>query len=337
VRLSGPDGQVFVYFRDGDSVVVRNCGRDNPGVNQRTDCRGAENRVPVAQFREQLRYVFSVSLTTLDNARAQLGVSDDSGFSIKKFKELIDRVLDRMIGDSSTMRFSASKHPDDAIYTMLTTQYDPSKIECGTDKLTRNPDGSVPALPASPEERGTWLEIFIPEAIAQTTPPITVDQRITDCARRAVSSSRTSRSGARWNLVSRRRDAATGRYYETWRDARTNLLWGDALDSLYRHRNAVEINGATVREIACASTEGIRAGTEGQTFRLPSREEFLQAERNGVREIAAPHMANRSFWSSSLGPKNYADHAFGFEGGNGGAVGYFRRSDDNSVRCVAGR
>jgi formylglycine-generating enzyme required for sulfatase activity len=132
--------------------------------------------------------------------------------------------------------------------------------------------------------------------------------------------------------VSRRRDAATGRYYETWRDAQTNLLWGDALDSRYSHRNAVEINGAAVREMACASTEGIRAGTEGQTFRLPSRAEFEQAERNGVREIA-PHMANRFFWSSSLYPA-YAELAFGFSGNNGG-VDFGNRGNVSSVRCVA--
>ncbi|MBY0471378.1 hypothetical protein K2X30_09445 [bacterium] len=64
VGVMGPGGSLLIYYRDGNQIVVRNCGKDYPDVKvknyKREDCKtvGLENRIPVAAFKRALQSAF---------------------------------------------------------------------------------------------------------------------------------------------------------------------------------------------------------------------------------------------------------------------------------------
>src|SRR5690606_37115440 len=106
-----------------------------------------------------------------------------------------------------------------------------------------------------------------------------------------------------WNLVSRKRDPRTGKFYEVWKDSKSGLLWGDALDKRYSYYNAIALDskGKVISESACKSDDGkaSSANIGEKTFGVPSRAEFFEAEKNGLREVV-PNMRDRWFWSYSI-------------------------------------
>jgi hypothetical protein len=112
---------------------------------------------------------------------------------------------------------------------------------------------------------------------------------------------------------------------EVWKDLITGLVWSDRLPSIMNHYNAEKACNAGLAEVA---------GISGVTWRLPSKEEYEEAEKNGIRR-ALPNM-NYWFWSSSVLRYN-SDGAWLFYGSNvytGHGYGH-RNSYDESVRCVA--
>jgi hypothetical protein len=65
VRVVRPDGEVIVYYMDGNwstggDIVVRSCGRNHSKVESRSDCKGTENRVPVEEFKNELLSEFLI-------------------------------------------------------------------------------------------------------------------------------------------------------------------------------------------------------------------------------------------------------------------------------------
>ena len=174
----------------------------------------------------------------------------------------------------------------------------------------------------------------------------TIEERLKDCAS-LPGSSKVSKSGVSWNLVARGRKEKTGSFYEVWKDSRSGLLWSDRLDSFYSHDNFFPHNGLdyavildkkdgkVIGEKACASKEARTATAEisEKKFALPTVEEFVQAETNGVREVL-PNMKNYWFWSTSLYPHS-ADGARAYFGSYGLLIYGIRHDDFYSVRCVA--
>ncbi len=68
---------------------------------------------------------------------------------------------------------------------------------------------------------------------------------------------------------------------------------------------------------------------------LPSKDDFIRGEANGIREVL-PNMKYRWFWSSSLHP-GYSDYAYVFNGDYGDVDDHIRSYSGYFVRCVAGR
>jgi len=134
---------------------------------------------------------------------------------------------------------------------------------------------------------------------------------------------RTYKTGAQWQLVTR-----TEKGHEVWKDINTGLLWSDTLDS---HSN---FDTAQDRCHAHDSFDA-RGQLADVNFVVPSADDFITAEQDGIREVV-PNMKYQFFWSSSVNP-NYAGTAFGFDGDYGNVVGFDRSSLDGSVRCVSGR
>jgi hypothetical protein len=136
-----------------------------------------------------------------------------------------------------------------------------------------------------------------------------VDERIKDCSSEAEG----------FVLVTRSKD-----FKEVHKEKSTGLLWSDRLPYM-SHYNA---------ETACSSNLKEVAGISGFTWRLPSIDEYKEAERNGIRK-ALPNMDNW-FWSSSV--HSYDDYngsgsAWLFDGT--GDTYYGSRSSLSWVRCVA--
>jgi hypothetical protein len=393
-RVMGPGGEVMVYYKDGNDIVVRNCGSDYPNVNQRSDCKGAENRIPGSVFKEVLRSEFLVgnadklnpmtkeeveayrsadmggleklqvgkkeldakltriqgflnkglgdrakpnkeaTETLLAQVRAELAKGKANGDAVKKVNALIREIVDKISDENTLHKVADGRDGDQAIFNLL-QQFDASKGECGTDAILNgtkehNP-GDENAAPTG-SRRATWLlNVLIPDARADG---YTVEDRIKNCIA-LPNASKETKARVKWNLVSRSRDGKTGKFYEVWKDSQSGLLWGDRLDSNYIHYSAVRLgdDGKVVTEKACHSREGrtANAGVREKKFGLPTIEEYVQAEKNGVRE-ALPNMENYLFWSASLYPDN-AYTARGFDGNNGGLF-FDGLSYDHSVRCV---
>ena len=145
-----------------------------------------------------------------------------------------------------------------------------------------------------------------------------IETRIMNCAVNAKSTV-VSNTGTVWNLVSRKYDQPSDALYEVWRDSKTGLLWGDFLgwknyaypQNLPTFYQAVKLadDGNVIQETACDSKLGKAASAQIQdkNFGLPTYYEFLEAEKNGFREVL-PHMHYRPqeprFWSRTRSPNN---------------------------------
>jgi len=113
-------------------------------------------------------------------------------------------------------------------------------------------------------------------------------------------------------LVQRNEDKS-----EIWKDEKSGLIWGDKLPkSISQHKAGT----------ACKKLAKI----DGKSWRLPTKEEFEEAEVHGIRS-ALPNMSYE-FWSSSL-DASYSRYAWSLNG-RSGTVNRWDRNGLSSVRCV---
>lgn len=192
--------------------------------------------------------------------------------------------------------------------------------ECGTDEILNG------ALPTSSDAS-----------------QMSTGDRVRSCSGLPGSTVKT-RTGVTWNLVARKYDPATGKFYEVWNDT-NGQMWGDVLDhgyDLYCFDSdgynpgsavAMNVDGNVTEEKACVNEEGKRAsaGVTGKSFGLPTIEEFQHAEKDGIREVL-PHTLGYAFWSASIDPYN-PDYAYFFNGNDGGSH-FDYRGFGQSIRCV---
>lgn len=139
-----------------------------------------------------------------------------------------------------------------------------------------------------------------------------VDERIKDCSYQSTS----KKEG--FILVTRSKD-----FYEVHKELSTGLLWSDRLNNSMDHYHAGKACKADLKEVA---------GIEGLAWRLPSINEYKEAEKNGIRR-ALPSMNYFWFWSSSV-HRDSSDSAWLFNG-SVGTFSVIRYNYDFSVRCVA--
>ena len=140
-----------------------------------------------------------------------------------------------------------------------------------------------------------------------------VEQRIEDC-----SNIESSVSGS-FVLVTR-----TKEFKEVKKDTKSGLLWGDRLPTTMNNYDAMKACKADLAEVG-----GVVSGT----WRLPTMEEYIEANINGIKS-ALPNM-NSLWWSSSV-DRSSDEIAWLFDDINGEVYDGFRDDDDGySVRCVA--
>ena len=138
-----------------------------------------------------------------------------------------------------------------------------------------------------------------------------IDKRIRDC-----SSQLTSKKEG-FVLVTRTKD-----FKEVYKETKTGLLWGDRLPSTMTHIEAERECNAGLAEVAKITEV---------TWRLPTREEYAEAEKNGIIK-ALPNMYDW-FWSSSV-HRSYPNYTWVFIGGIGYTGKYVPYYSFYSVRCV---
>jgi hypothetical protein len=144
-----------------------------------------------------------------------------------------------------------------------------------------------------------------------------VDERIHDCSLQPNS----QKEG--FVLVARTTDSK-----EVYKELSTGLLWSDTLPTLMDKTNAKN---------ACKDSIAEGAGLSGVSWKLPSINQFKEAEKSGIRK-ALPNM-NSWFWSSTAStndsndPWLYSGHygnTFTFSG-----IFNFARKFNFAVKCVA--
>lgn len=97
----------------------------------------------------------------------------------------------------------------------------------------------------------------------------------------------------------------------SWKDESSGLTWFPENPGRYNHKETMDL--------------------ENDKQRLPTKEEFEEAEKHGIREVL--NMFNKWYWSASVHP-SYSYYAYDFSGGDGD-IGYDSRDDSYvSVRCV---
>lgn len=141
--------------------------------------------------------------------------------------------------------------------------------------------------------------------------------------------------GGTWSLYSRKRDPVSGRFFETWRDDRADVVWGDRIDRFYSHYDALGFARKS-SESPCVKPEGLAsfAGAENRTFVLPTKDDLNTALRNGITTVFKGFNEDRLWVSAArLLITDPAMHFFGY-------YGTFHiyldvRYGDYDVRCVA--
>jgi hypothetical protein len=88
VGLVGANGEVMLYYRDSDQIVVRSCApntvlgkKGTPVAEARRRCVGPENRVPIATFKRALR-----SMINLDRASILQPLTPEQVRTLGNFK-----------------------------------------------------------------------------------------------------------------------------------------------------------------------------------------------------------------------------------------------------------
>ena len=121
-----------------------------------------------------------------------------------------------------------------------------------------------------------------------------------------------TKKGAKFKRVQRTN------FGKAWQDE-AGMIWSDRIGRA-NHYYAIE---------NCKAIHG----------KLPSRDDFIRAEANGIREVM-PNMKDHWFWCSSVHPNVSAfAYFFGYDGndGNSDDVSHGTLGNLRSVRCVASR
>lgn len=135
-----------------------------------------------------------------------------------------------------------------------------------------------------------------------------IDERIADCAtlnstRATFSGSEYGRSGeATWRLVARQANA-----FEIWLDTHTGLVWSDVVQvGNWCQASGNNESATTTESISCVDEgagENVCSNLSLEGFgnnikwRLPTRNDFLQAELDGIRYIKKP--TDIDFWTAT--------------------------------------
>jgi hypothetical protein len=327
VGIIGPD-EVLLYYREGGFIIVKSCGTntilgDTP-AQARKNCDGKTNKVPIETFKQALHDMVSPyrmdvlkPLTPSEVIAAKkVALSQEQIEALKLELEQINKFISAY--GSKNANLLRKNEIIEALQNEETRGAVLKKIEAEVGKAIKviaNPQKLTLVKFSSSKDQFlfTVLKQFDPYQKFPCGLSGTIEERIKDCS---------YQSGAdkeRFVLVTRSKE-----FKEVHKDLATGLVWSDRLKPYFDHYEAEKACHSKLKEIA---------GLSELKWKLPSIEDFREAEKSGIR-AALPNM-NYWFWSSSL---NEANSRFAWlYVGRDGYIGYGvkRYSGTGSVRCVA--
>ena len=337
VGVIGGDGNVLLYYKEGDYIIVKNCEANtvlgSTPQQARANCEGKSNKVPVESFKFALRNQVSADrlniLKPLTPEEIEAYLKD--GPSTSQIESMVLELDKINAFIKSYGAENANLVRKEELISALKSNYTKirviKKINAEIEKAIANiADQSSLTLTKYGNEKDqflyTVLKNFDPTAIFPCGLTGTVDDRIKDC------SYQESSTNGGFVLVTR-----TKEFKEVQKDTKSGLLWGDRLPTTMSYDDAMKACKANLAEVG-----GVVSGT----WRLPTIEEYKDANINGIR-TALPNMYDW-WWSSSVGRDSWDewdDFAWVFGGDDGDVsqdyyrVGSSYSRNDYAVRCVA--
>jgi len=340
VGIVGPGGQILFYSKDGNDIVVRNYDLNQGLVFTSKEtcekCSDTDRKIAITDFKSYVRNAVSLDRAIQAykignlNDRRLSAIRDDVSHIIEQIKDLKkfygqpNVVLPRP--EEVMQALKDNKMQADAI-VRINKQVD-SVVEAisSPDKLAKHTHSMQ-----SNDFMYALLKNFAPvprQPCGEVGTPL---ERANDCAK-ATTSKNT------WELVALTKGmkliTRTKELKEVWRDTKTGLIWGDRLEKPYSFNDLVELdkNQRVLREKICPTVEAENGKlVKVLRFRLPTIEEFKQANSDGIR-TRLPNMDGR-YWTSSVFT-NGSWYGWVFDGSTGESDGEVR-DDEFAVRCVA--
>lgn len=341
VGVIGPAGEVILYYKDADSIIVKACEPNTilgkTPEEARANCQGKTSKVPVETFKQAIRNLVSIDRLqvlkplTAEEVKAYLtdGASSDQIEAMVTELEKINKFIATYGAENANLvrkeeLVKALRSQESRISAMKKIN---SEIEKTVSLIA---DQAKLTLTKSSTDKDQFLYTVLKQFGSNPIYPCglkgSVEERIKDCSYQPNS----EKEG--FVLVTRSKD-----FRRVYKELSSDLIWSDRLPFTETQFDA---------EKACNSLKEV-AGIAGKTWRLPSKEEFEQAERNGIRK-ALPNM-QVWYWTSSV--RDDYNFAWVFVGGIGNEYPDYRildvktyldgktfsaaRKSDYSVRCVA--
>jgi hypothetical protein len=328
VGVIGPDGEVILYYKEGDYIIVKACDPNTilgmTPAQARSNCQGKSNKVPVESFKQLLR-----NLVSTDRLNVLKPLTPEEVEAYSKDGPNSDQIEAMVIELEKINNFIAVYGAENAnlvrkeelvkaLRSQETRVSAIKKINAEVEKAVNLiADQTKLTLTKFNSDKDQFLYTVLKQFNPNQKFPCglkgSVDERIKDCSYQLTS----EKEG--FVLVTRSKH-----FKEVHKEVSTGLLWSDRLPSTMNHYSAEKACKADLKEVA---------GISGVTWRLPSIDEYKEAEKNGIWK-ALPNM-NYWFWSSSV-HRSYSDVAWLFVG-DYGSTGSGYRNDYGyvSVRCVA--
>lgn len=328
VGVIGPGGEVILFYKDGDYIIVKNCDPNTllglTPAEARDNCQGNTNRVPVEAFKQAIRNLVSTDLLNVLKPLTPEEIQESTK-DVPSSEQIMAMVkeLDKI---NSFITAYGAENADlvrreeliEALRTSKTRMSAINKINIEVEKaLNMITDQTSLTLTKFSSDKDQFLYTVLKEFNPSSQFPCglkgSVDERIRDCSLQLTS----EKDG--FVLVTRSKE-----FKEVHKEIKTGLLWGDRLPSTMNHNDAEKACKTNLKEVANLS---------GLTWRLPSIEEYEEAEKNGIRK-ALPNMNYFFFWSSTM-DSSYSSLVLLFNG-TAGTIGHgIYYSRNYAVRCVA--
>lgn len=242
----------------------------------------------------------------------------------------------------SAIRSQLTRAPGTPILTTAQEAQDAANLPSGYE--------AIPSVSLSDDGLGptTHVHTVIHGALTcgSGTAFTSIQARIADCAAKnsALLASWTGQASGTggegdWKLVTKN---AAG---EVWLDGTTNYLWSDRISDAANWCNAsgnneTPVSGTTIDcktlggQNLCANVLTTGISDNEVSWRLPTRNDFLQADLNGARFVL-PNVDEVAFWTATVSGAN-RDEAW-MMSMSAGILSAQNRSSTHGVRCVGRR
>ncbi len=279
VGVKGPNGEVLLYYKEGDYIIVKNCDPNtilgSTPDQARQNCKGRSSKVSVESFKAALRHLVSVDnlynlrpLTPIEvraydnrspyyeDIDAQIEELDKINDFIKNYgeedaklvrKEELEKAL-----DSHKDRARAIKKINAEVEKAISLITDQSKLAMTKFRTDKH------------QFLYTVLKNFDPTKKYPCGLSGSVKERIQDCSLQEGS------VNGDFVLVTRTQD-----FIEVHKDRRSGLLWGDRIVPRFFTKNALFL---------CQNQTYPGGANIKAKWRIPTIDEFKTAEMDGIRK-----------------------------------------------------